>query len=416
MGMKIVIGGTLIDGTGADPIENTVIVIENERIKDVGRKSEVSTPQNAQTIDAAGKMILPGLIEAHVHLWGAMTMNPHDWLIDPISIRAIRSTVEAQRLLEAGYTSVRDMASPIALDLKRAINEGTVPGPRIFAAGKCLSQTAGHGDAHDLPMTWLIEKGWFGRMADGPDEFRKAAREQLRAGADFLKVMNTGGVMSEKDHPHWPQMTVEETRAVVEEASNVNTIVATHAQGMQGIKNGIEAGVKTIEHGIFLDDECIEMMLKKDVILVPTLSVISNLARIGHEHGVPEYGVRKARETNEIHFQNVQKAVAAGVTVAAGADFLGPEMCKHGFNAMELGFLVEAGLTPMEAIVAGTRNSALALGPRGQDLGTLEEGKLADLLIVDGNPLKDIQVLQELERIKVVMKGGEVVSRKLNRT
>ncbi|MFX0194880.1 MAG: amidohydrolase family protein [Candidatus Hodarchaeota archaeon] len=416
MDMKIVVGGTLIDGTGADPIENAVIVIENERIKEVGRKGEVSIPQGAQTIDAAGKTILPGLIEAHVHLWGAKTMNPHDWLIDPIGLCAIRSAVEAQRLLEAGYTSVRDLGSKIALDLKQAINEGSVPGPRIFAAGKCLSQTAGHGDAHDLPMTWLVEKGWFGRMADGPDEFRKAAREQLRAGADFLKVMNTGGVMSEKDHPHWPQMTVEETRAVVEEASNVNTIVATHAQGTQGIKNGIKAGVKTIEHGIFLDDECIEMMLKKDVILVPTLSVIRNLARIGHKHGVPEYGVRKAKETSEIHFKNVQKAVAAGVTVAAGADFLGPEMCKHGDNAMELGFLVEAGLTPMDAIVAGTRNSALALGPRGLDLGTLEEGKLTDLLIVDGDPLKDIQVLQEPERIKVIMKGGKVVSRKFNHT
>lgn len=412
MGMKVVVGGSLIDGTGADPIENTIIVIENERIKEIGQKTEVSIPPDAITIDAAGKTIIPGLVEAHVHLWGVVTMNPHNWLIDPIGLRAIRSTTEARRLLEAGYTSVRDMGSSTALNLKHAINEGAVPGPRIFAAGRCISQTAGHGDAHDLPMAWLIEHGWFGLMADGPDECRKAARLNLRDGADLLKIMTTGGVMSEKDHPHWPQMTVEEARVVVEEAANVNTIVATHAQGTQGIKNGIEAGVKTIEHGIFLNDECIEMMLKKDVILVPTLSVISNLARIGHEHGVPEYGVRKARETSKIHFKNVQKAVAAGVTVAAGADFLGPEMCRHGNNAIELGLLVETGLTPMEAIVAGTRNSGLALGPRGADLGTLEEGKFADLLIVKGDPLKDIQVLQEPERIKVVMKGGEVVVRK----
>ena len=412
MGMKVVVGGSLIDGTGADPIENTIIVIENERIKEIGQKTEVSIPPDAITIDAAGKTIIPGLVEAHVHLWGVVTMNPHNWLIDPIGLRAIRSTAEARRLLEAGYTSVRDMGSFTALNLKHAINEGAVPGPRIFAAGRCISQTAGHGDAHDLPMAWLIEHGWFGLMADGPDECRKAARLNLRDGADLLKIMTTGGVMSEKDHPHWPQMTVEEARAVVEEAANVNTIVATHAQGTQGIKNGIEAGVKTIEHGIFLDDECIEMMLKKDVILVPTLSVISNLARVGHEHGVPEYGVRKARETSKIHFKNVRKAVAAGVIVAAGADFLGPEMCRHGNNAIELGLLVETGLTPMEAIVAGTRNSGLALGPRGADLGTLEEGKFADLLIVKGDPLKDIQVLQEPERIKVVMKGGEVVVRK----
>ena len=153
-------------------------------------------------------------------------------------------------------------------------------------------------------------------------------------------------------------------------------------------------------------------MLKNDIILVPTFSVLNNLARIGHKHGVPDYGIRKARETNEIHFKNIQKAIAAGVTIAAGTDFLGPEMCKHGDNTIELEFLVEAGLTPMQAIVAGTHNGALALGPKGEYLGTLEEGKLADLLVVDGDPLSDIKVLQQQERIKVVMKGGEVIVRK----
>lgn len=412
MDTKIVIGGTLINGTGSDPIENAIVVIEKDRITEVGQKDEVSIPKDAQTISAAGKIVMPGLIEAHVHIRGAVSMNPHMRVIEPIGLQAIRSIIEARRLLEAGFTSVRDLGSAIALDLKRAIDEGVVPGPRIFAAGKYLSMTAGHGDAHDLPLAWLFDTGWSGRVADGTDEFRKAAREQLRNGADLLKVMNTGGVMSQKDHPNWPQLTIEETKAVVEEATNVNTIVASHAQGAQGIKNGIEAGVKTIEHGIFVDEAAIEMMLKKDIILVPTFSVLNNLARIGHQHGVPEYGIRKATETNEIHYKNIQKAIAAGVTIAAGTDFLGPEMCRHGENAVELSYLVEAGLTPLQAIVAGTRNGALAVGPKGENLGTLEEGKVADLLIVDGDPLKDINILQEQERLKLVMKGGEIVVRR----
>ncbi|MFQ6123545.1 MAG: amidohydrolase family protein [Candidatus Heimdallarchaeota archaeon] len=409
MDLKVVFGDCLIDGTGSDPIENAVIVIENERITEVGHKNEVSIPSNAQMIE--GKTVMPGLIEAHAHLFGTLSMNPHDWLLDPVGLRAIRSTAEARRLLDAGYTAIRDLCGATILYLKHAINEGSVLGPRIFAAGRSICQTAGHGDAHDLPMTWLLEHGWFGLMADGPDECRKAARINLRDGADLLKVMTTGGIMSEKDHPIWPQMTVEEVRAVVEEADKVNTIVASHAQAPQGIQIAIKAGVKTIEHGIFLDDETIEMMLKKGVILVPTLSILSQIALIGDQHGVPKTSLHKAKEAREVHLKSIKKAVAAGVIVAAGADFLGPAMCRHGDNAMELGFLVEAGMSPMEAIVAGTRNSGLALGPRGQDLGTIEEGKLADLIVIDGNPLADINVLRETARIKVVMKGGEVVKR-----
>jgi imidazolonepropionase-like amidohydrolase len=261
-------------------------------------------------------------------------------------------------------------------------------------------------------MDWLSNTGWSGRIADGPDECRAAAREQLRDGADLLKIMSTGGVMSEKDHPNWPQYTIEETRAVVEEASNVNTIVASHAQGKKGIINAIEAGVKTIEHGIFTDQECIELMLKNGIILVPTFAVLNNLARIGHLHNAPDYGIRKARETNEIHFQNIKRAIEAEVTIAAGTDFLGPDLCKHGTNAIELQYLVEAGMTPMQAIEAGTRNSALTLGPKGQDLGTIERNKIADLLIVDGDPLKDISILQEINRIKLVIKGGKVTIKK----
>lgn len=413
MTMPVVIsGGRLIDGTGRDPLENSVIVIENDKVVDVGSKNEVSIPHDAQIINADGKTVLPGLIEAHVHIRGAVTMTPHMRVIESIGLQALRGAAEVRRLLEAGFTSVRDLGSAIALDLKRAINEGAILGPRIFSCGKYISQTAGHGDAHYLPMAWLNNTGWSGRIADGPDECRAAAREQLRDGADLLKIMSTGGVMSEKDHPNWPQYTIEETKAVIEEASNVNTIVASHAQGKTGIINAIEAGVKTIEHGIFTDQECIELMLKNDIILVPTFAVLNNLARIGHLHNVPEYGLRKARETNEIHFKNIKRAAEAGIIIAAGTDFLGPELCMHGTNAIELQYLVEVGMTPMAAIVAGTRNSALALGPKGQDLGTLEEGKLADLLIVDGDPLRNIKILQEQKRIEVILIGGKVVVRK----
>jgi len=413
MKSTVVFGGCLLNGTGADPIENAVVVIENDRITEIGRKNEVSIPNNANIIDAEGKTVLPGLIDAHVHLLGIVSMNPHECLITPVALRAIRSVTEGQRLIEAGFTSVRDVGSATAIFLKNAINEGTVSGPRIFAAGKVIGQTAGHGDAHDIPMRWLIEHGWFGRMADGVSECRKAAREQFRDGADFLKVMTTGGVMSEKDHPTQSQMTVEEMKAVVEEATNVNTIVATHAGGSQGIRNALEAGVKTVEHGDMLNDELIEMLLKQDVILVPTFAIGHQLHNEGAQYGVPEHNLQKLRDLSEIHLQSMQSAIEAGVIIAAGSDFLGPELCRHGENALEFELLVKAGMSPMQAIVAGTRNSALALGPRGSDLGTIEEGKLADLIVVDGDPLKDIKVLQNQERFKIIMKGGKEVIRRV---
>lgn len=322
MTSKVVLGGRLIDGTGADPIENAVVVIEHDRITEIGGKNEVSIPNNAKIIDADGKIVLPGLIDAHVHLLGAVSMNPHDWLITPVALRAIRSVMEAQRLIEAGFTSVRDVGSVTTIFLKNAINEGSVSGPRIFAAGKMIGQTAGHADVHDVPMRWLIEHGWDGCMADGVSECRKAAREQFRDGADFLKVMTTGGVMSEKDHPTSSQMTVDEVRAVVEEATNVNTIVATHAMGSQGIQNALEAGVKTVEHGDFLNDELIEMFLKQDVILVPTFAIGHQLLTVGAQHGVPEHNLQKLRDVSEIHLKSVQSAIEAGVIIAAGSDFL----------------------------------------------------------------------------------------------
>ena len=414
--MKIAIkNGNLIDGTGAAPQPNSVILIEESKILDMttggGTDIEANIPQDAQVIDASGKVIIPGLIDAHLHLMGIRSMQPVQWTLDMPALRAARATADVQKLIEAGFTSVRCAGSDVSVYLKKAIEEGTIPGPKIVASHKVISQTGGHGDTHELPLEWAMGPYGknLGRIADGADECRRAAREHIREGAGVIKICSTGGVLSEKDAPTQAQFVDEEIAAITTEAHRVGIKVMAHAQSPEGIKNAIRNGVDTIEHGIYLDDESISMMLEHNTILVPTFAIVDALVTRGAEAGVPDYGLRKAKISHEDHIKSIKQAYQAGVKIALGTDFCGPDIIPHGENAVELEILVNrVGMTPMEAIMAATNVGAEALGLE-EEIGTIEKGKKADILIIDGDPLEDITILQKKDKILVIMKDGKIV-------
>lgn len=404
------VGGRLIDGTGAAPVADAVILIAGDKIQQVAPAAQVPVPAEARVIDVAGKTILPGLIDAHLHLFGIRSMNQVTWLVDEPHVRSIRAAKDAWRCLDAGFTTIRDAGGMLAVYAKAAIGEGSVPGPRIIASGRAISQTAGHADWHFVPVEWN-ERMQLGRLADGVSEVRKAAREQLREGADMLKIMTTGGVMSEKDQPTSCQYSMEEILAFVEEARNAGLRTGSHAQGTRGIKNAVLAGVDNIEHGIYLDDEVIALMLQRGTTLVPTLAIVDSIVKNGRKAGVLESSVRKAESVQAAHIASFKKAYAAGVVCGSGTDYLGDPMSPMGANADELLIYVnQVGLSPMEAIVCATRNNAIVLGMQDR-IGTLEPGKQADLIVVDGDPLADISVLRLREKILTVFKGGRVMPR-----
>jgi imidazolonepropionase-like amidohydrolase len=406
----VLVGGRLIDGTGAAPVPNATILIDGNKIQQVGPAGQIQVPADAIRVDVSGKTVMPGLIDAHLHLFGIKSMNQMTWLIDEPHVRTIRAAVDAWRCLDAGFTTLRDAGGMMALYVKQAIQEGTVEGPRIVASGRTISQTAGHGDWHFVPVEWNARMQ-LARLADGVPEVRKAAREQLREGADMLKIFTTGGVMSEKDKPTACQYSMDEIRAFVEEAHNAGVRTGSHAQGAQGIKNAVLAGVDNIDHGIYLDDEVIELMVERGTTLVPTLAVVQAIVRHGRADGVLESSVRKAEGVQAAHIESFRKAFAAGVTCGLGTDYLGAPTSPMGANAVELEIYVnKVGLLPMEAIVCATRNNAAILGLQ-DEIGTLEVGKQADLIVVDGDPLTDITILRDRERILSVYKGGQAARR-----
>jgi len=409
----VIRGGTLIDGTGALPLKDATIVVEDKTITAVGKQKDVDIPRKANVteIDASGKTIMPGLIDSHLHLSGMKTDRMiEEMILRPEKLSIIKSVYDAIDLLEAGFTTVKDCGG-FGISLKRAIAEGTTRGPRILSSGFILGQTGGHVDVHFLPVEWVdarTTKMGMALLCDGVAECIKAARYALREGADFIKICTSGGVMSMGDRPEDTQFTVEEIRAIVEEARHVGKYVTAHCQGTEAMKNSIAAGVKTIDHAFYPDDDVIKMAKeRKDVVFVSTLSVGWRIITGGVEAGYPPWAVAKAKEAWDIMIKNIAKLYRAGLTIASATDFAGSPLLKMGTNAMELELLVKhCGFKPLDAIASATRNGARACGLETQ-IGTLEKGKLADLIIVDGDPIKDIKILQEKSKIRLVMKEGK---------
>ena len=405
MGHIVIRDVLLVDGTGAEPRAGVTILVNGTRIEAIGPDGGVPFPQDSQIYDGGGRTALPGLIDAHLH--SAYTGGPDlSYIIKDLpSFFAFRATVHARRLLHGGITAVRDAGSTAYADiaLRQAIDAGLVPGPRVRATGYGLKMTGGHGDAFYSPIVEVAQPG----LCNSPDECRKVARMNLKMGADHIKIISaSGGVMSAGTEPGAPQFTVEEMRAAIDEAHKASKPAMAHTHGTQAIKNAIVAGVDSVEHGSYLDDEAIDMMLKRGVFLVPTLMAPYRIVQHGDRGGIPEYAVRKARQVREDHVKSFGRAVRAGIKIAMGTD-AGTPYNMHGENLNELPLMVEAGMTPMQAIVASTRMGAQLL-QWGDKIGTLEAGKLADVVIFDGNPLADINVFKDATNIVMVIKDGAV--------
>jgi imidazolonepropionase-like amidohydrolase len=395
--------GLLIDGTGREPLTNPVVVIKGDKIAEIGKESEIKIPEEAKIVDLGNLTILPGLIDAHVHIYGRRSYSPAEEIITPHDLAVIRSVEDCWKILKAGFTMVRDLGSTIALSLKRAVNEGTISGPRIFAAGRPISQTGGHSDIHYLPREEVIKKGAL--IADGPDDCRRAAREALRDGADLIKIMTSGGIGSEKDHPRYPQFTVDEVKAITEEAHRVERRVASHAEGVEGVKIAILGGVDSVEHGFFLDEESVQMMISRNIYFVPTLCLVEVYKKaLERPYDMPPWRLKKQEECIDAMPKSFMMAYKAGVKIAAGTDYFGPPLRAHGDNADEAITMVKYGMKPMDAILAATRNAAECIGVQNT-VGTVERGKLADIIGVQGNPLEDITVLKKVD---FVMKEGRI--------
>jgi imidazolonepropionase-like amidohydrolase len=408
MAYTLIYNGTLIDGTGQAPVSNAAMLLEDNHIRAVGAAGSVPTPSGPVTrLDAGGGCILPGLIDSHVHVMLEGVNIARD-LPTPFSMRFYKSVEYMRRTLEAGITSVRDCGGADA-GTKLAVESGVVPGPRLQISITVLTITGGHADG------WMRSGGaynlfpeYYGApdgICDGVEGVRKKVREVLRAGAEVIKVCSTGGVLSPTDDPEFTQFSPEELEVIVQEAQYRKGIkVIAHAQGAEGVKNAIRAGIHSIEHGIYLDEEAIDLMLKNRTFLVPTLLAPLAVLEAGEKGGMPEYGLRKAREVIEIHSDSIARAYKSGVKIAMGTD---AGVMPHGTNLRELGLMVNIGMSPMEAIVATTRSAAECLGWEAQ-VGTLEPGKLADIIITRGDPLRDIRALENPDNILLVMKDGKI--------
>ena len=399
----VILAGRVIDGVGAQPRGRSTIRITGDRIVSV--TDGWTDPGAVEVIDLKAFTVLPGLIDMHTHLTGEGTA---DALVKAVTLTdtdaAIESTVYARKTLDAGFTTVRNLGASGGADisLRRAINMGLVPGPRIWTARNALSITGGHGDAGGFRPELGFASTWMNGIVDSPEEAAKAVRYQHKYGADLIKFTATGGVLSIGDSGDLQQFSDAEMKAIVDTAHLLGIKVAAHAHGKRGIEAAIKAGVDSIEHGTYADDETFALYKKHGTYLVPTIlagkTVAELAAKPGHFH--PSVQV-KAATIGPLMQEMFQRALSAGVKIAFGTD---SGVSVHGENAREFGYMVEAGMKPMDAILSATRNAADLLGAADR-VGSIQAGRFADIIAVAGDPLADIT---ELTRVRFVMKGGAV--------
>jgi len=410
----VLVNCEVFTGKNAETIKNGAIAIENDSIVFVGKESEVNISEEDKVIDLKGSFVMPGLVDAHLHLQGFRTGDfVKEPLLTPFGVFVARAVRDAEELLSAGYTTVVDAGGLVALHLREAIKEGSVNGPRIVASGPPLSQTFGHADTHYLPVDWVDLRTtkrltpFASLICDGEDECRKAARYALREGADFIKIMATGGVLSQKDRPEYTQFTRKEIKAIVEEAEKAGRIVHAHAQGTEGIVNAIDSGVRVIAHAIYMGEDEFELAKRRRAVIVPTLAIVDKILKVGEKQGVPEWGLKKAEEVYNIHIEMVRKAYKSGVLIASGTDYAGGWL-PMGENSIELKIYIDkVGMKSADALITATKNGAYAAGLENIT-GTLEKGKKADLIAINGNPLTNIDTLLDKQNIVFVMKEGKV--------
>ncbi|MBM3941682.1 MAG: amidohydrolase family protein [SAR202 cluster bacterium] len=408
--MQALTGARLIDGTGRPVINNSVVLVNGQRIEAVGPRGSVQMPPDTEVVDLTGLTLLPGLIDCHDHLASKGYDLPSRWgLQEPLSLQYLRTAKVLEDTLAAGYTCVRD-AGGLDAGFKQAVEEGLYPGPRLVVSVSIISPTGGIGDrvspsghSHSFPEDPRLPSG----VANGVDAVRAKVREMARVGADVIKFATTGGASSRSGHgPRDIAFGPDEVKALVQEARALGRKTMCHALGGPGLRMCIEAGVGSVEHGCYLAEEpdLLRMMADMGTFFVPTFEVYEFHSTVSAPHMQA-----RARALQEIHQASMHQALAAGVKVVAGTDAGG---FVHGANSRELELLVERGMTPMQAIQAATGWAAECCG-LDKEIGALEAGKQADLLAVEGDPLGNIGLLRDRNKLKLVMKGGKAFVNKL---
>lgn len=410
--MERIEADVLIPGRG-EAIRNGCVVIDESVMTYAGpAESAPKTPSGVKTHQVP--VVMPGMWECHGHLMGLKTFNVEEAARTPIPVFAARALADAQRGLNAGFTSVRELGG-LGIYLARAIDEGSVPGPHVYASGGMLSPTGGHGDIHAYPLDYITEvlaEGGLGVLCDGVPECLKAVRSRLRLNARVIKICSSGGVASEVDHPVHQQFSLEEIRTIVEEAARAERVVAAHSHGKPGIMAALQAGCTTIEHGTFLDEESADLLIDKDAIFVPTRFILDRGQKFAKELGAPDYVIRKFNDVLDHHTKALRLAVRKGVRIAVGTDIVTTGVTGRadwGMNGFELTYLEEAGMKPPQILEAATATGPLTLGPQAPKSGQLKEGYDADVLAVAKDPLRDVSVLTNPGNVRMVWKSGRLV-------
>jgi imidazolonepropionase-like amidohydrolase len=401
----------LIDCTGKDPVEGAAVVVEGERIKDVIRSGRVGPLKGrVETLNLRGRTLMPGLTDAHVHVCAVEGNIAEQHRYNPPSLIAAKALRRMEQALLQGFTTVRD-AGGADYGFREAAATGLYPGPRMLVSGRVLSQTGGHGDKRRRsewiePIDCCV--GLVGVIADGPDEVRKAAREQLRRDVDQIKIMASGGAMSPSDELDTTQYTVEEMRAAVEEARAVGKYVLAHAYSASAVRAALAAGVRCIEHGNLIDEAGAREIKKAGAYLVPTMITYEAIWREGKNYGITEHQLQKINMARERSVEGLTHAYRAGCKIGSGSDLLGDMQAQRTVELELKGQVMK----PMEVLLSATRVNAEIF--RMEDrTGSVEAGKCADLLVVKGNPLKDLRLFQNPDNLPLIMKGGGVFKQAL---